>query len=270
MLAVGLEVRLPRVEESPLLALMCGWLWRGRCACREMSYTLCCASSVVAALLLPPKPPGPWLLSLCLFMLQPCPCLCCRRILPSCRVVGVAALPLWELGGEWGGRGSLLQHQAPPAAPRVTGQVCLWVQPLFLLPACFSQNGLGRPKQGRRLLMGLSLKEGSRGRGSETCGGCWGWQPAGTSVCAPPAGWLRCLSAKWGLLRSPASSFRGTSRGLRSSSGTVCCQGGGGSLGPWLCTPGSHSLGWCGRCPFNGSETWSSAPSLIFCCCQRW
>lgn len=41
---------------------------------------------------------------------------------------------------------------------------------LVLLPAPFSRNGLGWPGQGRRLLRGLSLKEGSCGRGSESCG----------------------------------------------------------------------------------------------------
>lgn len=186
---------------------MCGWLWRCRCMCGEMSLYPVLAPALWWLLrCYLPNHPGPWLLWPCLFLLQPCPCLCCKHILWSCHVVGVAALPLWEQGGASGeeeeeGLSFSIRH--PPAAPRVMAQVCLWAQPLVLLPTCFSQNGLGWPNQGMCLLVGLSLKEGSCGRGSGSCGGCWGWQLAGTSVWASPAGWLHRLSAKWGLLHSP-------------------------------------------------------------------
>lgn len=87
-------------------------------------------------------------------------------VLRSCSVslpcVRAAALPLWQRGAneEEGVR-------LPPG---------LWVKSVSELSPwfCFcSQNGLGWLKQGRHLLMGLSLKEG-RHRGS--CGGCSGWQ----------------------------------------------------------------------------------------------
>jgi len=137
---------------------------------------------------------------------------------------------------------------------------------LVLLPSCFSQNGLVWPKQGRRLLVGLSVKGGSGGRGSESCGECWEWRLVG--VCAPLATQLCRLSAKWGWPRSPCQQLQRhwlrTEVFLREEGG-----GGGWSLGLWLCAPGIPLLGvmWG---TFNGSKTRSSAPSITFCCCQRW
>lgn len=237
ILTVGLEIRLPRVEASaptgsdvwvalrlqvhmwgdvlhPVLHRLCGGC---SAATSQTTWAMAALALSVHAAAMP------------LFVLQTGP-----TILPCCW--SCCSAPVGA-GREWG-RGSLLQHQAPPAAYRVMGLVRLWSQPLVLLPTCFSQNGLVWPRRGRHLLVGLSLKEGSCSRGSERCGGCWGWQLAGTSVCtlwqASYAAWVHngaCSS-------SPAGSFRGTSWGLRSSSEVVCCGGGSWSLGPQLCALG--------------------------------
>lgn len=131
VLMVGLEIRLLCVEAPAPLALICGWLWRRRCMCEEMSYTLCCAGSVAAAPLLPLKPPGPWLLRWCLFVLQSCQFVLQTHpaILPCC---------CWERGYENEECVSFnIRH------PQLTP---LWVKPLLLLPTCFSHTGLGWSK----------------------------------------------------------------------------------------------------------------------------
>lgn len=169
MLTAGLEIRLPSVEASVPLALVCGCsdaagapVWR--CG------TLRAAGDVLRSVLCqlwwqrlhccPHSTRAVAAVSVCVgaaawpfFELHSC-----SLILPRVRA---AALPLWE-----GGANEEESVRLPPG---------LWVRSVSELSPwfCFcSQNGLGWLKQGRHLLMGLSLKEGSRDRGSGSCGGC--------------------------------------------------------------------------------------------------
>lgn len=263
MLTVGLEVRLPRVEASPLLALMCGWLWRCRCTCGETSYTLCCdqlcggcsaATSqttwAMAALAL-----SVHAAAVPLFVLQTYPTMLLEWLLCSCGS--------WGVNEEEEGLSFSTRHPLLPPGLRVrcVSELSHWFcfQPVLVRMAWAGLNWEGI------YWRGCLWRKGAMAEAVRPVVGAGGGSRRG-QVSAPPrqagyAAWVQNGACS----APPASSFGGTSRGLRSSSGE-----GGWSLGPWLRAPGSHSLGWRGRCPFNGSKTWSSAPSLIFCCCQRW
>lgn len=120
----------------PPLALMCGWLWHGRCMCRDMSHSPCCTSSVAAAPLLPPKPAGPWL-GPCLLVVQPCPA--CAAAIP-CDPAMLMELLLCPCGS----RGRVRRRRVSASAsgtlccPKGCGSgVCFWAQPLGFVPSLF-------------------------------------------------------------------------------------------------------------------------------------